>query len=516
MDVTSGVVVEQLPPAVVAPAQAAVDPGCLPAWGVGELPEPKPFTWRNWLSLIGPGLVLAGGSIGTGEWVMGPKIAALYHGAFMWAVLCSIVGQVIFNTEAMRYTLVTGEPIFTGFLRTRPGPKFWLIVYLLLDVGSWWPAQAGLAAQILVVWVTRLSPADQIDPDTVRNVSYAVFLVCAAVALVGGKIYNTLTAVSGGKFLFTLAYLSFCCLFFVSMKTWGEVWSGLFDVTRVPRDAAGNPAVDWALFSALVGYTGVGGLQNVLASNYARERGWGMGSKVGAIPSAVGGHKIHLSHVGIMPPDTAPSAQRFRGWYRYLIPDQYVVWAVGSLVAMLLPCMLGAEFLNARSLNAKEEWKWAAALAQDFGAARGQIFRHLTLLCGLVIMVPGQFVTADATARRWTDAVWSGLQSVRKIDTGKVKYVYYSFAGLYVAFGIWAYTFFPKMTATTMMIIAGSMANLALAAAMFHTLYVNVRFLPRGMRPSAGKRTALVVAGLFFLVVFALVANQKLRPLLGW
>ena len=94
--------------------------------------------------------------------------------------------------------------------------------------------------------------------------------------------------------------------------------------------------------------------------------------------------------------------------------------------------------------------------------------------------------------------------------------MYYSFADLYVAFGIWAYTFFPKMTATTMMIIAGSMANLALAAAMFHTLYVNVRFLPRGMRPSAGKRTALVVAGLFFLVVFALVANQKLRPLLGW
>ena len=128
MDVTSGVVVKQPPHAAGAPPHTVIHPGCLPAWDIGELPEPKAFTWRNWLSLIGPGLVLAGGSIGTGEWVMGPKIAALYHGAFMWAVLCSIVGQVIFNTEAMRYTLVTGEPIFTGFLRTRPGPKFWLIV----------------------------------------------------------------------------------------------------------------------------------------------------------------------------------------------------------------------------------------------------------------------------------------------------------------------------------------------------------------------------------------------------
>jgi hypothetical protein len=299
------------------------------------------------------------------------------------------------------------------------------------------------------------------------------------------------------------------------MRTWGEIWGGLFDVTRVPRDAAGKPAVDWALFSALVGYTGVGGLQNVLASNYCRERGWGMGSKVGAIPSAVGGHKIDLSHVGLMPPDTAESARRFRDWYRRLIPDQYVVWAVGSLLAMLMPCMLGAQYLNARSLTAKEEWRWAAALAQDFGAARGEIFRHLTLLCGLVIMVPGQFVTADATARRWTDAVWSGLASVRKIDTGKVKYVYYSFAGLYVGFGVWAYTFFPRMTATTMMVIAGSMANLALAAAMFHTVYVNTRFLPGPMRPSVAKRAVMIVSGLFFLAVFALVANQKVRPLLG-
>jgi predicted Na+-dependent transporter len=86
---------------------------------------------------------------------------------------------------------------------------------------------------------------------------------------------------------------------------------------------------------------------------------------------------------------------------------------------------------------------------------------------------------------------------------------------LFVGFGVWAYTFFPRMTATTMMIIAGSMANLALAAAMFHTAYVNTRFLPPSMRPSVAKRAAMVVSGLFFLAVFGLVANQKLRPLLG-
>src|SRR6478672_9103805 len=135
-----------------------IDPGCLPAWEVDELPEPAPLKARNLLALIGPGLVLAGGSIGTGEWVMGPKTAAQYHGALMWIVLLSIGAQIVLNTEVMRYTLCTGEPIMTGFMRTKPGPRFWVILYLLLDVGSWWPSMAGLAAQILVVYIKKLTP----------------------------------------------------------------------------------------------------------------------------------------------------------------------------------------------------------------------------------------------------------------------------------------------------------------------------------------------------------------------
>src|SRR6266567_4776779 len=137
--------------------QVLIDPGCLPAWEIDELPEPQPFHARNLVKLIGPGLVLAGGSIGTGEWVMGPQAAARYHGALLWVVLVSIVAQVIFNTEVMRYTLVTGEPIMTGFMRSKPGPKFWIIFYLLLDVGGWFPALAGLSAQIIVVMFQGLS-----------------------------------------------------------------------------------------------------------------------------------------------------------------------------------------------------------------------------------------------------------------------------------------------------------------------------------------------------------------------
>jgi len=511
-----------LPPEIQKPAASTiekdentVDPGCLPAWEVGDLPRPVPLRARHLLALIGPGLVLAGGSIGTGEWVMGPQTAAKYQGAMLWVVLVSIVAQVVLNTEVMRYTLCTGEPIMTGFLRSKPGPRFWILFYLLLDFGGWWPAQAGLAAQILVVATQGLTPQDTINPDTVRLVSYAVFVVCAVTVLFGGKVYNTLQIVLGGKFLYTLFYMLFCCVFFVSFETWGRIWGGLFDVTRLPRDAQGNPNLDWSLIAALAGFSGVGGMGNIMASNFVREKGWGMGGKVGAIPSLVGGHKLELSHIGTICRPGEETRQRFRGWFRYLLVDQYLVWALGSLVAMMLPCLLGAEYLRVASLQTGDQWRWAAALSQDFGAARGPIFATLTLLCGLVILVPGQFYAVDVTARRWTDAVWSGSGRVRKLEPGKIKHLYYLFAGVYVAWGISAFAFFPKLSATNMMVIAGNMANLAIAATIFHTLYVNRRFLPAEVRPSLGKQAALVLAGLFFLTMFVLVVHQKILPLVS-
>ncbi len=51
----------------------------LPAWRVGDLPEPPRPGWKLWVGLIGPGIVLAGTSIGSGEWLFGPAVTAQYR-----------------------------------------------------------------------------------------------------------------------------------------------------------------------------------------------------------------------------------------------------------------------------------------------------------------------------------------------------------------------------------------------------------------------------------------------------
>ena len=51
----------------------AIPPTCLPDWGVADLPEPQPPSWRQWTRFIGPGIVMMGVQIGGGEWLSRPR-----------------------------------------------------------------------------------------------------------------------------------------------------------------------------------------------------------------------------------------------------------------------------------------------------------------------------------------------------------------------------------------------------------------------------------------------------------
>ena len=74
--------------------------------------------------------------------------------------------------------------------------------------------------------------------------------------------------------------------------------------------------VDFFLLGALVAYSGAGGVANLTLSNWARDRGYGMGERTGYIPAAVGGHRVHLAHTGFMFTPDADSERRWTGKWK--------------------------------------------------------------------------------------------------------------------------------------------------------------------------------------------------------
>ena len=637
-----------------------VQAGKLPPWDVGELPAPPSLGWRNWAQLLGPGVLLAGASIGSGEWLAGPGISAQYGGTLLWIATISILAQVFCNLEFMRYALYCGEPIAVGFFRTRPGPQFWLFAYLALDFAAIWPFNASNAAVPLAAAILRHLPGDAdlsslplTEGQFVNVLGYTIFLLAFVPLIFGGTVYKMLERIMAFKLVVVLLYLSIVAVFMISAPTAHEVLTGFFRFGVVPlradtvvadrhfslteragtvrytlkgtmraegpemvafvvdrpgdrvayerREAipetdramldqmsnraaalaeqgrffvedtdqgvaltvAGRigedrswmpesfsidggeerpfeeldtidsvqaerarafvanqglervgiigylrkngrlPELDWALIAVFVAIAGAGGMTNTMFSNYVREKGWGMGARVGAIPSAVGGRAIALSHVGKTFPASETNRLHWRGWQRHVRRDQLAIWMACSFVGMALPCMLSIEFIR----NAPVSGIRVAAMTADGMADRYPEYAGLlwlvTLVIGFLVLAPGQVMSGDVIARRWTDVIWTSSRRVQRLKGNQVKYIYYGILSAYGLWGLFVLTVFhnPLMVLK----IAGFLMNVALGFTAFHVLYVNRTLLPREFGPGWFMQAGLFLSGTFFLGINVIV-----------
>ena len=474
-----------------------------PAWQSADLPDAPAFGWKEWRLLIGPGLLLAGSAIGGGEWLFGPIVTARYGGQLMWIAGLSILLQVSHNLCMMRYTLYTGEPIMVGFFRSIPGPRFWVFFYLLLDLGGIWPYLASNAAVPLVAAFLGRLPGPEHD-SILRWVSYGVFTTGFVPLIFGGKVYNTVEKVLVTKIILVLGYLSFICLFYVSWDTWIAIFSGFLRVGSFPDEA-----IDWPTLAAFAAIAGIGGISNTNFSNYARDKGWGMGPLVGAIPSMVGGKAVKLAHVGRVFPLSEQSQRRWNGWMRHLLRDQFGIWFGGCIIGMALPSMLSLEYIA----GAEVEGHAAAAMtARGLADTSGEIFWFLTLLCGFIVLFPGHVSETDNIVRRWTELIWTGSRRVRHLEGNQVKFIYYTIMALYFLWGLIALRLTPDPL--FLAILTGALRNLGMCATALHALYVNRKLLPEPLRPPWLMQASQVACFLFFLGISVVAFHQKLGELL--
>lgn len=494
------------------------DPGALPAWNVKELPAPVPFGWQSVLKAIGPGVILLGGSIGTGEWLMGPAVTVRFEGMMLWLATVAILLQSFLNTECIRYALYTGEPVFTGYLRTRPGPRFWAIVYALCDAGMFLPAFVASIASLLVAgWLG----ADRLPgPDhrmIIMWVGVALSVICFVLMLFGGKIYNMLLGCMTAKVLWVLVFLLFVDLFLVPWDKWAVLLRGFF----FPFDERGLmvPAnltlKDWATVAGFAAFAGAGGLSNATFSNYAREKGWGMGSLVGSIPSAVGGVKIDLAPIGTVFRVTEEAQRRWKLWWQHVHFDQYAVWVLGCFAGMMLPVAMSLQFVKPGEVNQIAIASMQAQGISDAFAVHGaglkMVFWYLTMFTGFLILWFTQVQVLDHVTRRWTDILWTGSETARTASGGAVQRIYYTIASVYALMncGMMVLLTFAGKTPFAILVITAVSSGFAMCVSSFHTLYVNRRFLPTPLRPCWWREAGLAGCGVFYLVMTCLAVSGQ-------
>ena len=99
--------------------------------------------------------------------------------------------------------------------------------------------------------------------------------------------------------------------------------------------------------------------------------------------------------------------------------------------------MMSLEFIR----NAPVTGDRVAAMTAEGIAIRypgaGGLFWILTLLCGFLVLAPGQVSVGDQIARRWTDMIWTASPAVKRLGRGEVRYLYYGIL-VFMASGAWS------------------------------------------------------------------------------
>jgi hypothetical protein len=459
------------------------------------------------------------------------------------------VFQVVYNVEISRYTLYSGEPIFTGKFRIGPHPIFWVFVYLLLDFGSFLPYLASSAAIPLGAMIWGHIPIPS-NPDDARRLTWLSCLIFVSVIIplcVGGKVYNSIRALMTFKLVFVLTFLLFLAFRYSTAATWQELTSGFVKFGNVPvisvEDVNGNgrqdegeqshqPKVDnifsaWAegrslafdislfgILASMAAISGNGGLTNTPISSFTRDQGWGMGKYVGAIPSMVGGHAIQLSHAGTVFEVNQTSLQRWKGWISHVSREQYLVWLPACFIGLALPSMLSVQFLKRGSVPA-DKWQAAAMTADSVrdvvGGSLGPMFWYLTLFCGFLILGSSMVTTADGVLRRWVDVFWTASRRLQSWHPREIGRLYFGVLFCYVLIGL---SMLLLVRGDTLLVTAtGMMYNYALGVSCLHTLVVNTTLLPRELRPRLWQRISLVLGAMFFLSIGGLATAAELPKL---
>src|SRR5687768_9713771 len=96
-----------------------------------EAAEEPPRGFGRTLRQIGPGLILAGSIVGTGELIATTNVGAIVGFTLLWLVIISCFIKVFVQAELGRYTISSGETTMAAFSRL-PGPGvligWWFVV----------------------------------------------------------------------------------------------------------------------------------------------------------------------------------------------------------------------------------------------------------------------------------------------------------------------------------------------------------------------------------------------------
>ncbi|MDQ3733167.1 MAG: Nramp family divalent metal transporter [Actinomycetota bacterium] len=296
----------------------------LPGVPYADLPEPIPLK-----RVIGPSVLLLAASIGSGEYVLWPYITTQLGFALVWLMLLGIGTQYFVNVEIERYTLATGESAVVGFMRLWKG---WAPAFIVMAIVPWaWPGWATGAATT-VAFAFGLDAAGVTAPITV-----GLLIATGIILTVSPVVYKTVEKIQFAMVAAILAFLVLSVFTVIDSSAIAAFGQGLVSVGEIP---AGISTIGIAGVLGAVAFAGAGGTVNLTLSNWARDKGLGMGGRLPKVVSPFTGEEQASQQTGYFFRRDEANLKRWDDWYRVANREQFITFFVAGAITLLLFMMV--------------------------------------------------------------------------------------------------------------------------------------------------------------------------------
>lgn len=380
---------------------SSFDPYALPP---EDVCDPPATTWAA-LRKIGPGIVLAGTIVGSGELILTTGLGADYGFVFLWLILFSCVIKVFVQIELGRYAISSGKPTL-GALNDLPGrtrwghPLVWWWFLMMFCTVFQLGAMTGGVGQALTLAFPSVSSQTAavlagVAPglgDLVTNrpeFPWAVIVCFVTAALIYGGSYRRIewltTVIVVGVTLITVTAAS--CLGWTDYPIRGdELAEGL--KFGIPAGAVGGAL-------AVFGITGVGATELFYYPYWCLEKGY-------------------ARFAGRAEP-TEDWERRARGWIKVMHLDAWVSMIVFTVSTVSFYAM-GAAVLNPQGLH-PEGKDLILTLSKMYVGPFGAWTQFLFLVGAGAVLFKTHYLSCAANSRLTTDFLaLTGFASVPSAD----------------------------------------------------------------------------------------------------
>jgi hypothetical protein len=333
-----------------------------------------------------------------------------------------------------------------------------------------------------------------------------IFLFSIAVSVtLSPVVYQLLEKVQAVLVIIILAFIALAIFIATDLSAWTGV------VTEAPQGVANLPTY-WQEVGAVsilgaLAFAGAGGANNLVQSNYVRDKGMGMGIHIPNIVSPITGEEVAAPGLGYVSPDTEENRRRWQGWWKVANQEHLITfWFIGALLLVSL-CVLVFSSIGIQE-NIGTDLAFVEAWGQAMGEKIAPWFEEFFFIAGFVMLLSTNIGIMDWVARLTGDSL-------------KVTFLkeseFWSESKLYVT-AVWILAIGGSIILWTgiepIILLTISAAGGFFVMAAYSTLlnFTNRRYLPEWARLKGWRSPIMVFVAAFYLfpslyVIYLLVTQ---------